>query len=195
MSGAALVFDGHGNTTTLADQTLAYDVADRHLKTTITGGPSSGAIITYTRDATGRIAQRVETPSGGGIATTTRYTYAGAGDEAYAILDTSNVRVQRMLSLPGGVTVTVDAAAAWEWFYPNLHGDNIYTPSDPTVLRSYDPFGQSIDPVTGNIGTVTADDAGPDTAAGNADYGWVGQHSKITEHHDSIATIEMGARQ
>ena len=96
VSGAALVYDGHGNATTFADQTLAYDVADRHLKTTITGGASSGAIITYARDATGRIASRVETPPGGGIATTTRYTYAGAGDGAYAILDTSNVRLQRM---------------------------------------------------------------------------------------------------
>ena len=96
MSAAALVYDGQLNTTTRADQTLAYDVADRHLKTTITGGASSGAIITYARDATGRIASRVETPPGGGTATTTRSTYAGAGDRAYAILDTSNVRLRRM---------------------------------------------------------------------------------------------------
>ncbi len=29
--GASLAYDGHGNTTTLADQTLTYDVADRHI--------------------------------------------------------------------------------------------------------------------------------------------------------------------
>lgn len=195
LSASALAYDSHGNTTTLSDQTLAYDVADRHLKTTIMGGASNGAIVTYNRDATGRIAQRIETPPGGGTATTTRYTYAGEGDGAYAILDTSNVKVQRMMSLPGGVNVTIDATATSKWFYPNLHGDIIYTPADPVILRSYDPFGQSIDPTTGAIGTATADDTGPDTAAGNADYGWVGQHDKITEHHGSIATIEMGARQ
>ncbi|MBT2499482.1 hypothetical protein J7E25_10250, partial [Agromyces sp. ISL-38] len=40
-----------------------------------------------------------------------------------------------------------------------------------------------------------ADDAGPDTLPGNADWGWLGTHRKLTEHAGSIATIEMGARQ
>ncbi len=30
-----IVYDGHGNTTTLANQTLAYDSANRHLSTTL----------------------------------------------------------------------------------------------------------------------------------------------------------------
>ncbi|POH71109.1 hypothetical protein C3B59_02515 [Cryobacterium zongtaii] len=65
-----------------------------------------------------------------------------------------------------------------------------------TSLSRYDPFGQPIDPVTGRIGTTTADDSGPDTqAAGDADYGWLGQHHKLFEHAGDIATIEMGARQ
>jgi RHS repeat-associated protein len=42
---------------------------------------------------------------------------------------------------------------------------------------------------------LTADDAGPDTLTGDADYGWLGQHQKLAEHQGSIATIEMGARQ
>ncbi|PPI52145.1 hypothetical protein C5D35_10555 [Rathayibacter toxicus] len=32
-------------------------------------------------------------------------------------------------------------------------------------------------------------------AGADADYGWLGQHQKLTEHVGSIATIEMGARQ
>jgi RHS repeat-associated protein len=58
----------------------------------------------------------------------------------------------------------------------------------------YDPFGQPIDTTTWAIGTTTADDAIPDLIDGDADFGWVGQHSKFTEHHGSIHTISMGAR-
>jgi len=64
-----------------------------------------------------------------------------------------------------------------------------------STLRAYDPFGQSIDPVTGLIGTVTADDAVPATLTGTEDYGWAGGAGKLTEHAGDLATIEMGARQ
>jgi hypothetical protein len=47
--GATLAYDDHGNTTVLADQTLTYDVADRHVKTVLTDGTS----ITYLLDAGG----------------------------------------------------------------------------------------------------------------------------------------------
>lgn len=84
------------------------------------------------------------------------------------------------------------------WSYPNLHGDVILT-ADGTGLRtgrfSYDPFGQPIDPATGNIGTVTADDAVPNNLPGDADNAFVGQHGKLYEHQDSVATVEMGVRQ
>ena len=86
------------------------------------------------------------------------------------------------------------------WSYPNLHGDEIVT-ADNSGTRaaghaSYDPFGQPIDPVTGNIGTTTADDAVPDTSNGaQADDGWVGSHQKLYEHAGTVATVEMGARQ
>ena len=46
-----------------------------------------------------------------------------------------------------------------------------------------------------HIGTITADDAVPDTITGSdADYAWVGGHRKLYEHQGSIAAIEMGAR-
>ncbi|MGV8912717.1 MAG: RHS repeat-associated core domain-containing protein, partial [Rhodoglobus sp.] len=63
------------------------------------------------------------------------------------------------------------------------------------VRAAFDPFGQPIDPVTGDIGTEVADDAVTDTSPGEADYAFVGQHRKLYEHQGSIATIEMGARQ
>jgi RHS repeat-associated protein len=86
------------------------------------------------------------------------------------------------------------------WSYPNLHGDEVVT-ADNSGTRagghaSYDPFGQPIDPTTGNIGTTTADDAVPNTSNGNnADNGWVGSHQKLYEHLGTVATVEMGARQ
>jgi RHS repeat-associated protein len=103
-----------------------------------------------------------------------------------------------MHGLPGGATLSVKASGQ-AWSYPNLHGDITVTADaagtrSPGVYR-YDPFGQPIDPVTGRIGTPTADDAGPDTLEGEADWGWLGQHRKLTEHASTILTIEMGARQ
>jgi len=84
------------------------------------------------------------------------------------------------------------------WSYPNLHGDVILT-ADHTGVRtgrfSYDPFGQPIDPATGDIGTLTVDDAVPNTLPGDADHGFVGQHQRLYEHQGSIATIQMGVRQ
>jgi RHS repeat-associated protein len=59
----------------------------------------------------------------------------------------------------------------------------------------YDPFGQPIDATRWAIGTLVADDSVPDLVDGDADFGWVGGAGKYTEHHGSIATIEMGARQ
>ena len=73
------------------------------------------------------------------------------------------------------------------WSYPNLHGDITVT-ADQTGTRSagvlrYDPFGQPIDPTTGRIGTTIADDAGPDTLPGQADWGWVGSAPQTHRTH------------
>ncbi|MEP6482136.1 MAG: hypothetical protein ABJA94_09040, partial [Rhodoglobus sp.] len=172
LTAGNLVYDAHGNTTTLADQTLTYDVADRHMSTTLTDGTT----ITYLRDATGRIVARTDDPQGPGVgaaATTVRYTFAAG--TLFGMLDSANVLTERDLSLPGGVSVQLPVAGGQVWSYPNLHGDSILT-ADATGLRTgtraaYDPFGQPIDPATGDIGTIAADDAITDTAPGQADYG------------------------
>ncbi|MFC9558177.1 PA14 domain-containing protein [Agromyces sp. NPDC056965] len=192
---AQLAYDAHGNTTNLADQTLGYDVSDQHVKTALT----DGMVIVYLRDVTGRIIQRTETPAGQNPQTlVARYGFTGGGDSPALLLDGANGVVQSFVGLPGGVTVS-KTGAAQSWSYPNLQG-SITVTADAAGVRSagvfrYDPFGQPIDPVTGQIGTPTADDSGPDTLAGDADWGWLGQHRKLTEHAGSIMTIEMGARQ
>jgi RHS repeat-associated protein len=127
---------------------------------------------------------------------TYRYTFGGAFS---GVMTATNVMIQRTVSLPGGVQVAfTEADLTQVWSYPNLHGDVILT-ADGTGQRtgrfSYDPFGQPIDPVTGAIGTVAADDAVPNNLPGDADNAFVGAHGKLYEHQGTIATVEMGVRQ
>ena len=158
--------------------------------------------VTYVRDAADRIVARTEVTNPGPSQTTStqRYSYSAAGDTADLVLDATSQLVERLHSLPGGVTVTDRPAAGTPdvWAYPNIHGDVIVTTTGAGIrtgrLTEYDPFGQTIDPTTGRIGTTTADDAGPDTLTGNLDNGWLGQHARPYEHAGTIATIEMGAR-
>ena len=185
LTSATLVYDAHGNTTTLAGQTMVYDIADQHLSTTTAAGT-----VTHLRDVSGAIEQRTSTISGD--TPVVRYT-------AGAVLDGAGAVLQRTVSLPGGATWTQEAGSAAMWFYPNLHGDVILQATDggarTGTRSSFDPFGQPIDPDTGNIGTTTADDKVQNTTPGDADYSFVGGHGKMYEHGGAIATIEMGARQ
>ncbi len=188
--GATLAYDAHGNTTVLADQTLTYDVADRHVKTEL----DDGTQITYTLDAGGRTVARTVTNSPTTSENGTIRYLAGGG-----LANGSGAVLQWVVSLPGGVTLTLDSAGdAHQWGFPNLHGDVIVrTDADGHRVGDraiYDPFGQPIDPDTWAIGTSTSDDSIPDLLEGDADFGWVGQHGKYTEHHGSIQTISMGAR-
>ncbi|HEY4267956.1 MAG TPA: RHS repeat-associated core domain-containing protein [Galbitalea sp.] len=97
------------------------------------------------------------------------------------------------------MSVAIPVSGGQSWSYPNLHGDNIIRCDGAGArvggLAAYDPFGQPIDPVTGDIGTNVSDDAVADNAPGLADKGWAGSAGKLYEHQGDIATIEMGARQ
>ena len=130
-----LVYDGHGNTTVLADQTLTYDVADRHMGTTL----SDGTTVVYQRDATGRIVARTDDPAGPTGATTIRYTFAAGGQ--FGVLNSVGTLIQRDLSLPGGASVSIPVSGGTQaWSYPNLHGDSILTADSVGVRAKYDPF-------------------------------------------------------
>ena len=183
-------YDARGNTTKLGVQTLGYDIANRHL-TTVAGTTT----VAYRRDAFDRIVSRKEITDG--VPTTQRYASTGGGDTTDLVLSETGAVVQRTLALPGGVVLSL-ATDKQTWSYPNIHGDVIVTADGAGArapkVTTYDPFGQILDPATGALGTAAADDAGPDNVAGDADYGWVGQHQKLYEHAGAIAAIEMGAR-
>lgn len=189
---ASISYDATGSTTALADQRFGYDAAGRH----VSSSAADGTTVRYGRDASDRIVERTQTVAG--VTSVQRYAFTGPGDSPDLVLDGAGALVSRTATLPGGVLVTVPVTGGARWSYPNLHGDLVVT-TDATGARigaraSYDPFGQPIDPVTGRIGTTTADDAVPDTMPGEGDNAWVGQHQKLYEHAGTLAAIEMGAR-
>ena len=190
LSASTLVYDANGATTTLADQALVFDSAGRHVSTTTAGGTFGS----FTRDGTDRIVARdshvTET-------NTIRFGFTGAGDAADVVLSASNKIAARILALPGGVVVNASVAGTASWSYPNVHGDVLATADGAGVrtgVFAYDPFGQPVDPVTGRIGSTTADDAAPDNLPNNSGYAWVGGSQKLYEHTGTLAFIEMGAR-
>lgn len=204
---ANLVYDAHGNITTLANETVAYDEANRHTGTALSNGSngSAGTTITYLRDATDRIVGMTTTPVGGS-ATTVRYGFTGDGDSpdytyTYTVSGSSVVYAvaEHTLALPGGVVVSIQGAAS-NWSYPNLQGASIVTATNAGVrdgsLAAYDPFGSPLNLSTGQIGTVASDKLVPaNTSTAGTSYGWEGSHQKSYQNMDGINTIEMGARQ
>lgn len=137
--------------------------------------------VSYRRDATDRIVQRVQGTS------TVRYGFTGDGDSPDLTLDGSGNLVERTVSLPGGALLTTRAGGN-VWSYPNLTGDVAAVANQSGVKQgattAYDPFGN-----------VTAG-AVPDNSAGNMDYGWKGQHLRPLERASGlVGIIEMGARQ
>ena len=89
-------YDAHGNTTVLGAQAMAYDSADRHVRTV--AGPTT---VDYVRDAADRIVSR----SDGSAAV--RYGHSGPGDASAFTTDALGLLTQeRTLSLVGGVLLT-----------------------------------------------------------------------------------------
>ena len=96
-----------------------------------------------------------------------------------------------------GVIVAIQAGGRL-WSYPNMHGDIAVTTNGSTrtgVLALYDPFGQPIDPVSHQIGTLATDQNVPADTTTNASYGWSGGSQRLYQHQGDIAVTEMGARQ
>ncbi|PDQ34879.1 MAG: hypothetical protein B5766_08950 [Candidatus Lumbricidophila eiseniae] len=210
---AAISYDSHGNTTRLADQILEYDSNDHHTTTTIAGGQHDGLRVAYKRDYSGRIIERTETSNATpAVVTITRYSFTSSTDTPDLILTGNNTATHRVSALPGGVILTTlsssEPAAAdtqtvgadtQTWSYPNIHGDITITANQtgvrPTGVYRYDPYGQPINPTTNLPISLVTGQGFPDQLRGEADYGWVGAHQKLTEHVGTILTIEMGARQ
>ena len=112
----SLRYDGHGNTTRLADQTLIYDVADRQSETVL--DDDTEIIIRWIRVGGWLL---VPCPfSAAAEDGTIRYLAGGA------IADENGAVKQWVLGFPGGVSAHGDVGMAPQvWGFPNLHGDVI----------------------------------------------------------------------
>jgi RHS repeat-associated protein len=192
LTSANLVYDSHGDVTTLGNESFGYDETGRHESTVTTG--SAASIVSYGRDATDRI---IAMTTSGGTSDNVRYSYTGTGLQF--TLDSSLALTETDVSLPGGVTVSIQASSS-VWSFPDLHGDDVVT-TNGTGTRTgtiavYDPFGDPITLATGLIGTVTANAQDlANTSTLGASFGWEGSHLKQYQHTGDIASIEMGARQ
>jgi RHS repeat-associated protein len=204
--GQNLTYDSHGDITAIADQAMTYDQTGRHLSTTTSNTGTSGPTdtVAYVRDVTGAAIQMATIVGG----TTTTVDYSGGGGIGYTFNGGSTFNTtlnETTLSLPGGVTLSLQGSSVQVWSYPDLHGDDTVT-TDGTGTRIatatgaiavYDPFGNPINLLTGQIGTITADTTSipTNTTTPGASYGWEGSHGKQDQTTGDIATIEMGARQ
>jgi RHS repeat-associated protein len=206
---ANLGYDAHGEITSIADQAMTYDQTGRHLSTTTsnigTAGPTD--TVAYVRDVTGAAIQMSTTI---GAATPTVVDYSGGGGIGYTFPGSTTAAPtglrETTLTLPGGVTLSLQGPTAQVWSYPDLHGDVTVTTDGSGVrptsagvtapVSVYDPFGNPINLTTGQIGTITANTTIPaDTTTPGASFGWEGSHGKQDQTTGDIATIEMGARQ
>ncbi|RKR75877.1 PA14 domain-containing protein [Frondihabitans australicus] len=189
-SNANLGYDAHGNVTTLANEAMTYDEDDRHMSTT----SSTGAAVSYERDAAGDIVEMTTTTTAGNV-TTYRYSSDGGGEWTFD----SAGRVVEQTEALSGAELSFQASGTSAAF-ENLQGAVAVT-SDGTGARTgavslYDPFGNSIDPSTGQIGTTTADSSVPkDTATTGTERGWAAGAGKKTTTALPIESIEMGDRQ
>jgi RHS repeat-associated protein len=190
----SMVYNAHGDATTIGTQTFTYDSADR-----VIGGSAGGPnqTVAYTLDAAGRTVTR----TGSGTATvvdvsTTTYSFTGGGDTADLQLTATNTIAERYLSLPGGALVTKRYAATGGdiWAFPNIHGDTACTTDAAGTLAAtpaiYDPYGNPLAQATGVI-DLTKD---PTTRTNGLTDGWVGSHQRGAEHTGSANWILMGAR-
>lgn len=185
LTAAEIGYDSRGNTTRLGDMTIRYDADNAHAGTTY----ADGTTVQVTRDATGRIATRTTDPAGPDPAVTTRYLYAGDGDEPSAQLEGS--ALTRHVELPGGATVTLTPSGT-EWQYSSMLGHTV-TVGDGTQggpVQLYDPYGQPLEQGSYALGTAVADDIG--TTAGRT--GWHQGAQRVADTAGTVTVIAMGAR-
>lgn len=184
-------YDTHGNTTSLgnaANKTeFSYDSSDRN--TSIKSGDKE---TLFTRDAQGRVISR-EHKENGNTTSNVGYGFTGSGDSPDFLLDGNGDVIQKYLTLPGDVLVTVKpqstSAGAVTYSLPNIHGDIYLTvDADGQVKATHQ---------TGPFGEALPNQTAPQNTAAGTSWNYVGQHQKLTDTDTSQINggiIQMGAR-
>lgn len=184
-------YDSHGNTTSLGDAThkttFGYDASDRNTK--IAAGNKEAL---FTRDVQDRIVGR-EQKDNGNTTSNVAYSFTGSGDTPDALLDANGNVMQKYLTLPGDVIVTIKpnstSAGATTYSLPNIHGDVFVTVDADGQLKSTH--------MTGPFGEQLPNQVTPQNTAQGTAWNYVGQHQKLTDQNTSPIAggiIQMGAR-
>ena len=169
-----IVYDSHGNTTSLFGESHTYDVVNRHVSTSKV---SPATTVTYTRDATDRIVARTATGE-----TAARYWYGDGSDSISGTTDTSGTALTTTLGLPGGAMLVWNHATSTRtWQYPNLHGDLVATSTAAGAKTgatvAYEPDGNLV------AGTL------PNNLDANMDFGWHGSQARPLEHATNLNPV------
>ncbi len=196
-------YDSHGNTTSLGDSahqtTFNYDSSDRNIS--IAG---NGTSTTFTRDVQNRIIAREHKDGTGATKSSVQYGFTGSGDTPDFLTDAAGTVIQKYLTLPGDVLVTIkpqsQSAGATTYSLPNIHGDIFATVNaDGALLGTFmtGPFGEVLQNTITQLAGALNPTATPTNTADGTTYGYVGQHEKMTDTESSPilgGITQMGAR-
>ena len=184
-------YDSHGNTTSFGDIThkteFTYDASDRN--TSIKAGNKE---TLFARDSQDRIMGR-EYKVDGSTTSSVAYSFTGSGDSPDFLLDGNGDVVQKYLTLPGDVVVTIKpgstSASAATYSLPNIHGDVFATVDADGLVKAAH--------MTGPFGEVLPNQTAPTNTADGTSWNYLGQHQKLTDLDTSPipgGIIQMGAR-
>lgn len=173
-TSTSYTYDTVGNQTKNRGTTYAWSSSGQMATAT-----SGGTTVTYTDDPVNRLLKRVGS-------STTRYAYCGYTTSPCAVLNSSGTVTQRLIGLPGGVTLTTQSSGNL-WSYPNLQGDYIATTNQTGVVQgsvvTYDPFGE-----------IYPKASAPTNVSGGASLAGFGADGKLQENTLSTPIVFMGAR-
>lgn len=189
-------YDSHGNMTRLGSGStplrMYYDSSDRNWGFEQYDSGGNGTAAYYSRDVQGRINYRATSSIANSNWTTTDekwYGFSGNSDAPSIVRNAAWNVVEKYLSLPGGVLMTVrppqSGNANKVYSLPNLHGSIMATTDALGTLTGtfrYDPFGNKVSSTL------------PDNTTAGSVLGWAGKFEKITEANLTLTPIQMGAR-
>ena len=197
-------YDTHGNMTYLGNGTtplrLGYDSSDRNIVLANYNSSNTGTATYYARDVSGRITyHQRDTVTNGSHSMDSQhwYGYTGIGGGPSFIRDADWDIVEKTLSLPGGVLLTLkpqealvnnkkqyslSSALGRTMLTTNAVGTSTATGTGPLSSFVYDPYGNVVPGGTRPNNTT------------NGSYGYGGSLQKLTETSLALAPIQMGAR-
>ncbi|GAB1327033.1 PA14 domain-containing protein [Streptomyces sennicomposti] len=196
LTGASYALNGHltGYEQDGLRVTQRQDAAERYLGSAVTG--PDAADVRYTKDIADHLMARTATTAHG--AETVLYGHTDMTEASPdLVLDAGKRLLARVVGLPGGVVLTVDAhakgAARTTWSHPTVRGDIFLVTGDDGRQRGdHYQYGLYGEPLRAD-GAVDPRHV-PDNLPGDFDYGWLGRYQVGTEHQGALYSVVLDTR-